>query len=152
MEHFKNMKYLIILIFITANISLFSQSYNKIDTNGLKTGLWIEKSDSLTIIGNYVFGKKNGSFTYYKKSTLLKILTYKNDSLSGYSISFNIDGSLSRKFMYEKDKLNGKAEFYSSKGEILAKYEYLNNTILRVDLYIIDKETPPRSHDYTPRL
>ncbi len=151
MVHSKIMRYYILILLLAVNFALYAQK-NNYDMKGLKAGFWVENNDSITFCGNYKLGKKEGSWAYYKNNKIVKVLNFSNDTLFGISMSFNADGSIHRKFKYENGKLNGQCEFYSSKGELLAKYEYLNNTILRVDLYIIDKETPPRSHDYTPTL
>ena len=131
----------------------YSQSNcNETDSNGLKQGIWLRCNDTSYVVSNYLNGMYNGQWVFYKNNQIQKIVSYKNDTLSGFSISFNPNGSLHRKLQYQNGKLNGIVEFYSTKGVILARYRYLNDVLLTVEYYVINKESPPRHHGYVPEL
>lgn len=145
------MKILITITFLAISSFTYSQ-INIVDSNGLKQGFWITHGDRCYEIGQYLNGKRSGEWVFYKQKRIDKILSYENDSLSGYAMSFNSNGSLKKRLLYKNGKLNGQAEFYSSEGVLLARYQYLNDNILTVDYYVINKETPPRHHGYVPKI
>ena len=128
------------------------RDFNFTDSNKMKQGFWVETNNKEKAIGSYNNNKRNGHWVFYSEDELKRICDYKNDTLNGYATVFNPNGTIKKKLLFENGRLNGKVEFYSSNGELLAKYTYIYDKILSVDYYAINKESPPRNHDYVPTL
>jgi antitoxin component YwqK of YwqJK toxin-antitoxin module len=141
-----------IILILLCSYSYSQVNCNKTDRNGLKQGIWLQCDDTSSIVSIYVNGTRNGQLVFYKGNRIQKIVSYKNDTLSGISMSFNPNGSLHRKLQYKNGKLNGVSEFYSTEGVVLARYRYINDVLLTVEYYAINKESPPRQHGYVPKL
>jgi antitoxin component YwqK of YwqJK toxin-antitoxin module len=128
------------------------KDFNFTDTNKLKQGLWVEVTNKEKEIGSYTNNKKNGHWVFYNGDEIKRICDYKNDTLNGYVTVFNQNGTIKKKILFENGRINGKVEFYSSTGELLAKYTYVYDKILSIDYYVLNKESPPRNHDFVPNL
>jgi hypothetical protein len=125
---------------------------NVLDSLNQKQGFWIESLNGKIAVGLYFNDKKVGNWVFYAGLNVKRISTYKNDTLSGLTYMFNPNGSLKMELTFEEGRLNGTANFFSLKGELLAKYTYIYDKISSIDYYVADKESPPRRHDYLPLL
>jgi hypothetical protein len=134
----------IFVLVVTCSINLFAQSSTK-DSLSI-----LNKDTSVTEIGILKDKKKEGVWSYYKENKLLKIENYENDILNGYLYTFRLDGTLSQVLYFKNGKLNGKANFYSTKGNLIATYGYINNTLTTFEYYSINKESPPYKRDFIP--
>jgi len=113
----------------------------------------IVKTIEGTEAGVLINGKKQGNWIYYDKTNILyKLCFYKDDMLNGKYIKFNPNGNILMTLDFESGRINGVANFYSSKGILLATYIYSNDIIKEIKYYVIDNESPPRNHDFIPNL
>jgi len=134
-------------------ISKGQKAPNRTDKTGSRQGFWTICKDTSAESGMYINNKREGQWIFYENSRLVKILSYINDNLDGYSISFNYDGSVYRNFCYKNGMLNGRAIFYSKQGYLRAIYMFSNDGIDKIDYYDAeDKDVPPRFHGYVPSL
>ncbi|NRR91373.1 hypothetical protein HSX10_07335 [Winogradskyella undariae] len=114
--------------------------------------LIVNKNGDEAIVGNEdEKGNKTGSWVFYNSSKKVKkILNYKDGFLEGYSYLFFDNGNVDKRMIFKNGRLNGEVKFYSKEGELLAVYIYHNDIIKEVKSYILNKESPPRNHDYVP--
>lgn len=113
--------------------------------------LVLNKTDLGTDIGNIINEKKQGYWSYYDKSNILKkICYYKDNILEGKVVTFYKNGNINTIISFSSGRVNGEVNFYSTKGELLATYIYNNDILKEVQYYVIDVESPPRNHGFIP--
>lgn len=70
--------------------------------------------------------------------------------MSGLTIYFDSSGRVVKELNFYDDALNGKSYFYSKSGMCIAIYSYIYDKKYEELLYMIDPESPPRDHIYSP--
>jgi len=126
----------IIIILLLFSISAFSQSELS--------------KDSVFHIGQMKNELKDGAWIYYNSiGEAVQICNYQNDTLVGECYLFR-ENKLRMRLIFKKGVLNGKAIFYSSSGDVIAIYNYHKGIRTEILDYVIDKDSPPRNHIYSP--
>jgi antitoxin component YwqK of YwqJK toxin-antitoxin module len=107
-----------------------SDSLNKLDATGLRTGKWVFhwiQSGKLCRIENYVAGKRYGLCTYYDENGQLKNEgEYYNDSLNGIFKFYSPTGQVEIS-EFVRGKQEGMSRLYNYKGLLTEDYEFHNN-------------------------
>jgi antitoxin component YwqK of YwqJK toxin-antitoxin module len=107
-----------------------SDSLNKHDANGLRTGKWVirwEGTGKMGRIENYVAGKRYGLCSYYNQDGELENeVEYYNDSINGIFKFYSITGQVEIS-EYVRGKQEGMCRLYNYKGVLTEDYEYHNN-------------------------
>lgn len=93
---------------------------------------------------------RSGVWVFYIGDKVYKMESYSKGKLEGIANYFYKNGKLRMELMYKNNRINGEFKYYSSKGELLAKYEFINDKKYKVIYYVIDSESPPKTHDYFP--
>lgn len=137
--------------------NIFSSSPSHVDTNqvdatGTKVGFWIERMGSYDWEGEYVFGKKEGSWIGYpigmpmpsyvenyhdgkkngvtmgidRAGYIYKIENYSNDSLDGIKRTYFTGGKLKSEEIYKNGKLHGLRRIYNNNTKIQEEGNYVN--------------------------
>jgi hypothetical protein len=144
------MKLLIITLSLFLN-SFISNAQVKDSIQDIGAGFFIISLDSNNYtIGKMADGKKVGSWVYYSGNKVRKIALFKNNQLSGVTIVFNEHNKIVKEIAFENGKVNGKVKFYSSSGELLAIYGYINNVLTTFEYYVPNDESPPYKRDFIP--
>ncbi len=111
----------------------------------------IKTTENIVEVGTTLNEKKQGYWSFYNKfDKLVKLCFYKDNIIDGKLIKFYSDGKIENIINFDKGRINGEVEFYSTKGVLLAIYIYDNDIIKEIKYYVIDNESPPRSHDFIP--
>lgn len=96
-----------------ANDLKLPDSVNRFTPDGLKTGYWIEKQADLTSKGEYLAGKKTGSWiTYYPNQFVHKLEIFQDGNKEGISLQFDRHGKLTLLENYSKGVLHGQVLYY----------------------------------------
>lgn len=121
---------LLFLAYIKTSNGQESDTLNRYDANGLKTGKWVshwKETGKIANIQYYVDGKKNGICTYYDvNGRLQNEIEYLNDSLHGIFKFYSPTGQKEvSEFKYGEKE--GITRYYNYKGQLTEEYEYHNN-------------------------
>lgn len=125
---------LIISLFLLACIKVSngqeSDTLNRYDPDGLKTGKWIVRWKETGQIANvefYVAGKKTGLCTYYDENGRLQNeIEYLNDSIHGIFKFYSPTGQ-KEVSEFKNGKQEGITRYYNYKGQLTEEFEYHNN-------------------------
>lgn len=122
--------FLLLLTCIKTSNGQGSDTLNKYDANGLKTGKWVGRWKETGKIANveyYSAGKKNGQCTYYDvNGRLQNEIEYLNDSLHGVFRFYSPTGQREVS-EFKNGKQEGITRYYNYKGQLTEEYEYHNN-------------------------
>jgi len=98
----------LLLLFILSLTSFLSYSQdkkiNQLDSNGCKTGLWIEyySNGNVEVESEYKDGLKNGlTKCYYENGELWEIGYFINNKLEGISITYSKNGKIKYLDLYK---------------------------------------------------
>jgi len=95
-----------------------SDTINKTDLSGLKTGYWEEKSGEILNKGVYFLNKKEGSWVgFYPSNVLAKLEYYKGGQKDGPSVQLDRRGKVNLFESYRLGLLNGQQVVYSQLGD-----------------------------------
>lgn len=124
--------------------------------NGLKEGAWItyneegvptslvtyhqgkqqglaltfDKNASLSSVGYYSGGKKEGEFRSYKNKILSEIKTYENGLLNGLCVTFYPNKKAQQEIYHTDGKYNGMAKWFDQKGNLIIAYIYKDGKLI----------------------
>src|ERR1039457_3206305 len=100
---------------------------NKVDANNKRTGYWEEKISDQIQKGYYVNDRKIGNWILCVNSgLLLKLESYNNGQRDRISISLDRKGHLNKQEFYRNDKLSGLSISYGQYSELpLSQINYL---------------------------
>ncbi len=125
------------IFFLLFPLLSFPQTYtifkgdtiNKIDKNGYRQGKWIffEKNykDSISVIGYYKDGQKNGLWTYfYPNGNIKAIITYSNNKKEGPVKLYYENGKLEEEGYWKGTKWVGEYKRYYPNGKLQYHWFY----------------------------
>lgn len=148
---------LVLTSFYILESTYASCQINRLDEDGLKQGIWAQKSpdsDYDSVVWRFKDGYKHGKFlVFFNNSTIAISGSFKNDNLDGKHITYyksgvvhtesnyleGVKNGLQKKYdengfiwskaNYEEGKLNGLYKEYYSNGKIRVEYEALDDLI-----------------------
>jgi len=138
------------------NILKDSLMYNIYNSSGKKEGLWIEHQiltlfsssfEDYYCVGNYNDDKKNGVWRYYlfDSGQLDYSLEYKNDTINGKVLVYDLEGNLMGDISYENGRKQGVSLFYYKNGNLGCKTEYNFGKTVKSEYYK-KNGTPLKNH------
>jgi len=105
-----------------------SDTLNKTDSYGNKTGFWIEKEAGIIYKGEYAAGKKVKSWVgYYPSNLIYKVEFYDNGLKDGVSLQFDKHGKVIMVENYRNGVLHGPSFSYGNSGDApMSETDYAN--------------------------
>lgn len=107
-----------------------SDSLNRYDSDGKKTGKWIghwTETGNTASVEYFIGGKRNGVCTYYNMNGyVVEVSEYLNDSLHGISKVYS-SGSLMEIAEFKNGKREGFTKYYNYKSQLIEEMEYHGN-------------------------
>lgn len=95
-----------------------SDTLNRTDASGLKTGYWEEKTADILNKGNYKQNKKEGSWAgFYPNSVLARLEYYKDGQKEGPSVQLDRRGKITMFESFSGGLLNGQQIVYTQMGD-----------------------------------
>jgi antitoxin component YwqK of YwqJK toxin-antitoxin module len=123
-----------ILVCVISSQTCFSQ--NRIDSAGMKQGVWIINYPYDTLLGEV---------------NCLRICSYKNDTIDGKFMIYNNKNTLRYQGLYVKGNPYGMEYFYTQKGKLLRTQQHVNDTVYIVTDYW-GRAKPYRMATYTNQV
>jgi hypothetical protein len=81
--------------------------------------------------GNFIYGLKTGEWKkWYPEGQLECIIRWRNGTMKGKFIQFDLNGDVCMKGYYKDNKLNGKIITYSSEGSVLRYEKYSDGKLI----------------------
>ena len=125
------MKYIFIFFLLTS--SLFSQEYNKLDSNGKKHGIWkgiYEQSQRPRYEGNFNEGKEVGMFKFFddtKAGTVIATREFNLKNNSCYTIFYNQKNNKVSEGNVVNKKFEGEWKYYHENSPSLMTIEFYSD-------------------------
>src|SRR5665647_981497 len=95
-----------------------------------KNGYTVEKFGDLNTEGNYIDGKKDGTWlTYFPTGLLNKVEQYKDGKKNGILIEIDSKGVLLSQAFYKDDQLDGTSKSYGRSGKFNWEKNYSMNKL-----------------------
>ncbi len=103
------------------------QEINKMDENGLKTGLWISNYDDGTVMekGEFLEGAKHGIWkAWYRDGKLKHEITYDHGTARGQACMYYADGTLREAGFWNETCWIGEYRYYHPNGQTAYEWTY----------------------------
>jgi antitoxin component YwqK of YwqJK toxin-antitoxin module len=125
----------IIVIVFAANLGCFFSRQNHDRTYPIRDGksTVFYKNGTKKIEGNYIKGKKEGVFNYYRDDgTLESKVTFKGNKKNGLTSNFGLKDKLEEEIIFKNDLKNGTQKFYNENGVSIKQIEWHNDKEIKV--------------------